>query len=179
MKQSMFAMIVVAAVLTGCRIDSKPSSAGAPATAPGNPGAVADVEARALDPATREALLAALDDERRAEAFYRAVIRRLGDIRPFTSIVRAEQRHQDLLLPLLVKYGVPIPPDPHDQAGFEVPATRSEACAIGVISERDNIALYDRLIPGIREEDIVSAFRILRAASADHHLPAFERCAGR
>lgn len=72
-----------------------------------------------------------------------------------------------------------VPPDPHDPAGFDVPATRSEACALGVISERDSMALYDRLIPAIREQDVVSAFRRLRAASADHHLPAFERCAGR
>ncbi len=154
-----------------------PAGCNSSATSKQEPTAPATVEA--LDAASRDALLAALDDERRAEALYRAVIGAFGEVRPFSNIVNAEVRHQALLLPLLEQYGVPTPPNPYDPAAIRVPGTLAEACELGVQAERDNIAIYDRLIPTIEHADIKSAFEILRSASADRHLPAFERCAGR
>jgi hypothetical protein len=132
--------------------------------------------AATIDTTSENALLTALDDERRAEALYSAVISRFGDVRPFSNIVHAEVRHQSLLLPLMEKYGVPTPANPYDSAAITAPGTLAEACAMGAEAERDNIAIYDRLIPTIQQEDIRSAFETLRSASADRHLPAFERC---
>lgn len=131
------------------------------------------------DQAVRDALLAALDDERRAEATYAAAMRKFGQIRPFSNIIQAEVQHQRLLLPLLEKYGITAPPNPYDPTTIFIPDTVTEACALGATSERDNIAIYDRLIPTIDESDIRSAFDMLRSASANRHLPAFERCANR
>ncbi|MCC6906932.1 MAG: DUF2202 domain-containing protein [Phycisphaerales bacterium] len=131
-----------------------------------------------LDEPTQRALLAALDDERRAEALYAEIISSMGEIRPFVNIVQAERRHQMLLTPLLEKYGVQAPANPYGSFEFEVPATRSEACVLAARSERENIALYDRLLPTIEQQDVRDAFERLRWASAEHHLPAFERCAG-
>lgn len=169
-------LVVFMSFMPGCTSASSDSIAEQGA----NPGMVAETSAQmTLDDRTREALLAALDDERKAEAFYRAVIAKLGEIRPFSNIVNAEVRHQTMLLPLLKRYGIAVPANPYDGAHFDVPATRAEACAMGVTSEVENIALYDRLLPTIVEADIKSAFSVLRAASADRHLPAFERCAGR
>lgn len=135
--------------------------------------------ALALDDATEEALLAALDDERRAEALYLAVMERFGEVRPFSNIVVAEERHQTLLLPLLEKYGVPVPPNPYGPLQMDTPDTLAGACQLGVQSEIENIAMYDRLLPAVQEDDIRSAFELLRRASAERHLPAFERCADR
>jgi hypothetical protein len=165
-------LLVLAAVFLASCSSTTASSSGE------NQAAPASTTDATIDATTRDALLAALDDERRAEAFYTAVIKKFGEILPFSNIVIAEQRHQNMLLPLLKKYDVAPPPNPHDPATFEVPATRAQACEMGVQSERDNIALYDRLIPTIKEPDIKAAFEALRSASADRHLPAFERCAG-
>ncbi len=138
-----------------------------------------DAQARsALDPATRSALFEALEDERRAQDFYAAVIARFGDRRPFSMIVEAEKRHESHLLDLLSRYGVEAP-SKRAVLDLRVPDTLAAACRAAVESERANIALYDRLLPGIDEADVRGTMEILRAASAERHLPAFERCAGR
>ena len=59
-----------------------------------------------------------------------------------------------------------------------VPATVTECAALAAQLERDNIALYDRLLPTIKDADIRTVFERLRAASLQNHLPAFERFAG-
>ena len=44
-------------------------------------------------------LIEAIDDEYKARATYRLVIREFGEIRPFINIVEAESRHIEALLP--------------------------------------------------------------------------------
>ena len=41
----------------------------------------------------------------------------------------------------------------------------------------ENIALYERLIAATDLPDVIDVLRRLQAASRDHHLPAFQRCA--
>ena len=48
----------------------------------------------------------------------------------------------------------------------------------GVVAERENIAIYDRLLPLDLPVDVRQVFENNRAASLFNHLPAFERCAG-
>jgi rubrerythrin len=125
-----------------------------------------------------KALREALEDERKARATYEAILDRLGDeTRPFRNIVRAEQRHEDHLLPLFEKYGVSVPDDPWKSAEIEVPATRAEACREAVEAERKNGALYDALIEAVEQDDVRETFEMLRDRSVERHLPAFERCA--
>lgn len=130
-----------------------------------------------LDERTRKALLAALEDERRAQATYAAVLAKFPGAKPFVNIVEAEKRHEEILMPLFAKYGVSLPENEFDAAKVAVPATLAEACRSAVQGEIDNIALYDGFLAFVAEADIKDGFERLRAASKDNHLPAFSRCA--
>lgn len=123
-------------------------------------------------------LLAALDDEYKARATYHQVLADHGDVRPFTNIVEAEQRHIDALATIFLRYGLDIPLDPWPG---HVPryGTIAEACAAGVQAEIDNATLYDRLLAGTDREDLLDTYRNLQRASQENHLPAFRRCAER
>lgn len=140
----------------------------------GGPASRAD--AAKLDEKTRQALISALADERKAFATYQAVLAKFPDARPFSNIVGAEQRHESFLLPLFAKYGVAVPANEFDAAKIGVPETFSEACKAGVAAEKENIALYDGFFVFVKEPDIKDVFARLQAASRDNHLPAFTRC---
>lgn len=146
-------------------------AAGLPMGAPPAP-----VDAGKLDQKTRDALISALNAERKAFATYEAVLAKFPDTRPFSNIVNAEQRHESFLLPLFAKYGVTTPKNEFDPAKIDVPASLSEACKAGVEAEKANIALYDGFLAFVKEPDIKDVFSRLRAASNDNHLPAFTRC---
>ena len=131
----------------------------------------------AIEEKTKKALLDALADERRADATYEAVIAKFGDARPFSNIVNAEKRHESFLFPLFEKYSVEVPKNEFSKEKMEIPATLIEACKQGIEGERLNIAMYDKFLEFVKEEDIRETFMYLRDASKNNHLPAFERCA--
>lgn len=120
-------------------------------------------------------LLDALDDERKAEASYAAVIDKFGPVRPFSNIIEAEQRHASALERQLVRLGLTVPPNPWT-GKVSAPATLSGACKSAVEGEIENIALYDRLIPMIDDPTARQVMQNLQAASRERHLPAFRRC---
>jgi hypothetical protein len=131
-----------------------------------------------LTPTEVADLLAGLDDEYKARATYAQVLADFGDVRPFSNIVEAEQRHIDALVPAFARYGIEVPRDP-----WPGQVTRygsiADACAAGVEAEIDNAALYDRLLAGTTRTDLLDTYRNLQRASQEHHLPAFRRCAER
>jgi hypothetical protein len=120
-------------------------------------------------------LLDALSDERKAEATYAAVIERFGPVRPFTNIISAEQRHSLAIERQMGRLGIPVPAN-EMEGTMDAPTSLAAACEQAVEAEIENIALYDRLIPMIRDEAVAVVFRNLQAASRDNHLPAFRRC---
>lgn len=120
-------------------------------------------------------LLDALDDERKAEATYAAVIDKFGPVRPFSNIIEAEQRHAAALERQLQRLGFAVPPNPWT-GNVTAPATLAQACESGVQGELENIALYERLIPMIDDPSARQVMENLQAASRDRHLPAFRRC---
>lgn len=142
------------------------------------PDGLEAAEPAGLDEATRQALADALDDERRSQAFYAAVLERFGERRPYSHIVHAEGRHAAHLLALFEKHALPVPDDRWADATFDVPATFAAACAESAKAERENVALYDRLLEQVTDPEVRSVMEMLRNASASRHLPAFERCAG-
>ncbi len=97
---------------------------------------------------------------------------------PFINIVKAEQTHIELLLPLYKKYAVPLPAEP-DPNRISVPQSLLAACQMGVEAELANVAMYDNLIAATDLPDVVDVLQRLQAASRDHHLPAFQRCVER
>jgi hypothetical protein len=125
-----------------------------------------------------EVLNEALADEYKARATYRAIIDRYGPVRPFVNIVEAEQTHIDALLPLFATYGIAVPSEP-DPAGIGTPGSLLDACRQGVDAELENGTMYDRLLAATEQSDVRMVLERLRAASRDHHLPAFRRCVER
>lgn len=122
-----------------------------------------------------EALTAALDDEYRARATYRAVLEAFGEVFPFANIVESEERHIQALRRLCERYGVSIPVDSWPSL-ISAPGSLEAACEAAVEAERENGVLYERLLEAARDRaDVEETFRRLLSASQDNHLPAFER----
>jgi hypothetical protein len=126
-----------------------------------------------------EALLAALDDEYRARATYRAVLEAHGDVRPFNNIVESEERHIQALKRLCERHDVEVPRDPWPSR-ISAPESLEAACEAAVAAERENGALYEELLEAAAgRRDVEEVFRRLRDASQENHLPAFERALAR
>ncbi len=125
---------------------------------------------------TLGALAKALEDERKSEAMYMAVMKVHGERRPFSMIVNAERKHQQALIAQYNRLGADVPP-PTDFS-FDIPDTFEGACEMAVQAEVDNAALYDEIESAVRDPQILQTFSRLRAATENCHLPAFKRAAG-
>ncbi len=128
-----------------------------------------------IDEKTRSMVLEALNDEYKARAFYRLVIKTFGPVKPFSHIVEAENTHARALERLCRRYEIPLPPDEWDRT-LQPPSSILEACRISVQGEIENIAMYDRFLGKTDNPEIRTLFQRLQARSRDAHLPAFERC---
>ncbi len=128
---------------------------------------LSDTEAQALHDAILE--------EYGALNLYQAVIGKIGNIYPFSQIVRAEQQHVNALVRQAVKYGIDAPANP----GLSSPisfTTTAEACQAGVDAEKADAALYDELKAVTTHSDLTSVYTRLQSVSLNAHLPAFEAC---
>lgn len=179
-------LAVAATTLSGCQSTQYRSASDTPATCP--PGtraglcaatpASTDADQTGLTSAEIAAIHEALDDERRAAAFYAAVLETYPDLMPFSRIIHSELRHQQMLIALLESHGLPVPADERAPEQFDVPATTVAACQAGAQAELDNIDLYDRLLADVNDPVIRDLFTRLQAMSRERHLPAFRRFAG-
>ncbi|MBN1416370.1 MAG: DUF2202 domain-containing protein [Bacteroidales bacterium] len=118
-------------------------------------------------------LVFAIQDEYLARGEYEKVIEKFGSQRPFSNIIKAEERHISWLTPLFEKYNIILPPD----RGLElarVPETFPEALQIGVEAEIANIAMYERFLKKDLPADIRDVFSCLLGGS-ENHLAAFKR----
>lgn len=133
----------------------------------------------------REALVWAMREEQRSAAFYRAVMARHGQVRPFVMVRQAGIRHQGMLEPLFERYGVEVPADEFERgesetqaewlARLSVPPTFREACEMGVKAEEENVALFGELLKLEMPDDVRATFERLGQVSRENHLPAFRR----
>ena len=138
-----------------------------------NPSAIA--KKSSLNAKTQQALKEALADEYQARAFYQAVINKFGEVKPFSNIVMAEERHAIALEQLFLQYGLAIPQDSYANK-MEVPGTLLAACQMSIVTEKENRGMYDLFLAFIQEPDIRMVLERLSNASQQKHLPAFERC---
>jgi hypothetical protein len=120
-----------------------------------------------------EMLEYAIEDEYMAKAEYEALIEEFGDIRPFTNIIKAEQRHIEMLLPLFDKYEIEIPVNDAAERAV-IPETLEDTFSIGVEAEIKNIDMYKAFLETDLPEDVELTFERLMRAS-ESHLRAFER----
>jgi hypothetical protein len=119
----------------------------------------------------------ALQDETLASAEYRSLIEKFEAARPFDNILRAEETHIELLLPLFTQYGVTTPANTAADR-VALPDTIEEVYASGVQAEVNNIAMYDAFLAQELPDDVRVVFEALRNAS-ESHLNAFEQNAER
>lgn len=174
--------------LAGCEttqtamVGPRGRGAGGPAACPpsGCPMAATFDEAPAgeITDGTRGVLLEALADERRSEALYQAVLDSHGRVMPFANIVNSERMHAQHVEQLMRARGMDVPADETSIEAGAVPATLAACYGLGVRSELDNIAMYDRLLTQTDDEGVREAFGRLRAMSEERHLVAFRRFAG-
>ena len=132
------------------------------------------LEASSVDTASldmEDMIILALEDEYLAKATYEVIIEQYGEVKPFTNIVKAEQTHIDLLLPLFETYQISLPEDV-DKEMVVIPATIEEALQIGVDAEIANIVLYEAFLETDIPDDVRVVFEKLMAAS-ENHLEAF------
>lgn len=129
-----------------------------------------------LSASAKSALDTAIADEYNARAVYASIIKKFGNIRPFSNIILAEEQHIIALKSVYDRYGVTVPAE----GKINVPAfvTKEDACKAGVSAEIANAELYrNTLLPAVSEyPEIVQVFTNLMNASQEKHLPAFERC---
>lgn len=125
----------------------------------------------------KNSLIIAINDEYKARATYKKVIEKFGEVKPFTNIIKAEEKHIKSLEALFEKYNFDVPQDEW-YSQVEVSETLKEMCATGVQAEIANADLYRKiLIPATTAyPDVTKVFEKLMSASEDNHLPAFEKC---
>ncbi|MGK4008296.1 hypothetical protein WMF31_37115 [Sorangium sp. So ce1036] len=132
-----------------------------------------------VDPAVKDALDTMIQDEYEAEVIYRRVLHDFGEIRPFSNIVWAEQRHSAAIAALYRARGLPVPASRFSPENVPAYGSVREACAAALEDELENIALYDRYLERALPDDVRAAFEYNRRASLEHHVPAFRRCVAR
>lgn len=132
----------------------------------GSSGALAD-DSYSME----EMLTYAIQDEYAARDEYAAITGVLGDVNPFTNIVKAEELHISQLITLFESSNINVPEDTYTAAS--APATLDEAKSIGAQAEINNIAMYDRFLQADLPADVQAVFQSLKTAS-EGHLTAFQ-----
>ena len=125
----------------------------------------------------KQVLDTALDDEYKAEAFYAQVIAEHGEVRPFSNIIHAEQRHAQFLLDLYEAYGLTTPDNAWTEHKFEFSGLE-DAARKAREAEIENGEMYAMLLGQDLPDDVRATLENLKWASEERHLPAFERYLG-
>ena len=120
-----------------------------------------------------EMLTYAIQDEYAAKAEYDAIIKTFDTTKPYTNIIKSEETHINLLLPLFDTYGYEVPADTASK-NVVIPATLTETYPIGVDAEIKNIAMYEAFLKQDLPTDVANVFTYLQNAS-ENHLSAFEK----
>lgn len=117
----------------------------------------------------------AIQDEYLARSEYETIVEHYGNVVPFSSIIRAEERHVQWLRGLYAAYGI-SPPVDESAAQVMVPESLRTALATGVQAEVDNIEMYNAFLTGAAAtplpSDVRRLFERLKSAS-ENHLRAF------
>lgn len=116
------------------------------------------------------------DGEYAAAASYGAVIDTYGPVEPYTTIKGDEERHISALVRQLERYGVTVPANPY-LGVIPAPADLTTAAQAWAEGEVLNVEMYDQLLTQTSDQQLIKVLTNLRNASADSHLPTFERAA--
>ncbi|MBE3553923.1 MAG: DUF2202 domain-containing protein [Thermicanus sp.] len=121
-----------------------------------------------------EMLTYAIQDEYRARAEYEKIMEVYGEMNPFQNIIKSEETHISMLIPLFKRYGVTLPED-DGKDHVVLPESLQVAYETGVNAELDNISMYEKFLqsPDL-PADVKTAFTNLMNAS-NNHLQAFQK----
>ncbi|MBM7562594.1 ferritin-like domain-containing protein [Fusibacter tunisiensis] len=119
-----------------------------------------------------EMLVYAIQDEYLARGEYESIMEKFDVQRPFSNIIKSEETHISLLVPLFEQYGFEIPTDTSEDH-LIIPDTITETYAIGVEAEENNIEMYATFLQQDLPEEVRDVFERL-LASSENHLSAFE-----
>lgn len=123
---------------------------------------------------TKEEMLTyAIQDEFLARREYEIIMDKYGEQKPFSNIIKAEEKHISQLTDLFKKYNITIPED-NSKDYVVLPESLNEAYKTGVTAEIENIDMYERFLKLDLPQDIKDTFITLRDASKSH-LAAFEK----
>ena len=106
---------------------------------------------------------------------YQTAIVKVGNVYPFSQIVRSEQQHTDVLMQHATKYGLSVPANP-GLKGQPTFTTLAQACQAGVHAEIIDGAHYDTLKSISTHTDLFQVIINLQSTSLNSHLPAFQGC---
>jgi hypothetical protein len=123
---------------------------------------------------TEKALLAAWNDTKQAQLIYQTVIYRFGKTQPFVTILREERQHEEMIMSLLVKYGVEIPKESMELKNYTA-KNLTEAYNLAIEKEKASIALYEKYIKVVKLPCVWHTFSYIKNESKEKHLPAFQR----
>jgi len=135
----------------------------------GSAGALSD-EAFTLE----EMLIYAIQDEYAARAEYDYIVTNFDITKPFSNIIKSEETHISLLVPLFETYGYILPEDTSSEHLITIENVQ-EAFDTGVLAEILNISMYNTFLEtDDLPQDIYDVFVKLRDAS-ESHLSAFQK----
>jgi hypothetical protein len=121
-----------------------------------------------------EMLVYAIQDEYIARSEYEYILANFDVTRPFSNIIKAEETHIALLLPLFEEFDLSVPLDTSSDHLIIIDDLVS-TFETGVVAEEYNIAMYNLFLD---QEDlpvsIIDTFTKLRDASISH-LGAFQK----
>lgn len=132
-------------------------------------------------PAEDAAVIAAMDTmiqaEYRTGAEYARVLRDLGPVSPFFSLVHEEDLHAELIAALYRGRGLRAPAARESADAAAPYATLAQACRAALEGETRNLARYDGYLARDLPRDVRRVFEHNRRERARSHAAAFERCA--
>lgn len=117
-----------------------------------------------------EAIKEALSNEYKNRMLYEEASRRFSDAEIFKNISNAKGRHIVALEKTAQKHGIEL--DEEKPSKESIKGDIRDYLEMMVAAERENIEMYDKLIPQIEDENIREVFFHLQAASYNNHLPA-------
>jgi len=120
-----------------------------------------------------EMLTYAIQDEYLAHGEYDYILKTFGDQKPFSNIIKAEEKHIAELKLIFQKYEIVIPLD-LSKDHLIVPTSIKNALETGVQAEIDNIAMYKRFLEQKLPDDVRATFVFLMNGS-ESHLSAFRK----
>ena len=115
----------------------------------------------------------AIETEYMTQAEYSVIIDALGEVRPYSNFINAEETHINLLAALLEAYDVAIPNQDWESL-VTAPETLEDAYEAGIAAEEKNVAMYEEFLAGDIPDDVKDVFTYLLTAS-ERHVTALER----